>query len=651
RMAHEQAMDEVARAEQRYQQVVAEARRHWLDHADELTVDLPVLPSPVMHMPLEGDQPGVVGQATRCDGDNQIGCPDSPELGRTSPFTIGIWVKPAIQQPRMLVLHQSVAAEDSAFRGLQLTIDDGHPEFSMIHFWPGNAVRIESLDTIAVDQWTQLVVTHDGSGRADGLRLFINGRQAEVRVERDKLTRDIRHRSEWGDSNSGGVKLALGARFRDVGFRDGLVDELFVFDRPLSSLEVLRSFRDVVGMDEPLDWDSSLTIEHQLIVEDAGIRAAGEELLAARRHENEVVTGIRQIMVMEHDPQAPATHVLARGDYTAKGDVVTANVPQSLSDVPLQGDGRLALAQWMTDSRHPLTSRVMANRMWHLFFGRGIVVSLEDFGSQGTPPTHPELLDFLARYLVDHQWNLHELCRVIVLSNTYRQSSVANNADDYVSDPGNRWLARGPKHRLSAEQFRDSVLAASGLLVRQVGGPSVMPYQPAGLWEEAGTGKSYRQSSGDGLYRRSMYTFWKRTSPPPSMLTFDATSRETCTARRELTTTPLQALVILNDPQYVEAARVLSEQLVLRHGTELDDRWTELFRRLTGRPPTDRERDVVRGLYDEQLAYFEAAPERAREFLSVGERPIQAELNAIDVAATGVVVQTLFAYDETIMLR
>ncbi|MCA9033417.1 MAG: DUF1553 domain-containing protein, partial [Planctomycetaceae bacterium] len=198
---------------------------------------------------------------------------------------------------------------------------------------------------------------------------------------------------------------------------------------------------------------------------------------------------------------------------------------------------------------------------WHLFFLLFIVVTLEDLGSQGSPPSHPELLDHLARYLIDHQWDLHALCRQIVLSATYRQSSTAADASLLAHDPQNIWLARGPKHRLSAEQLRDTALAASGLLVPTVGGPSVMPYQPAGLWEESGTGKSYHQSTGDGLYRRSMYTFWRRTAPPPSMLTFDATSRESCTARRELTTTPLQALVFLNDPQYVEAARVLAESL------------------------------------------------------------------------------------------
>ncbi|MCB9949952.1 MAG: DUF1553 domain-containing protein [Planctomycetaceae bacterium] len=212
-------------------------------------------------------------------------------------------------------------------------------------------------------------------------------------------------------------------------------------------------------------------------------------------------------------------------------------------------------------------------------------------------------------------------------------------------------MSRGPKHRLSAEQLRDAALHASGLLVAKTGGPSVMPYQPAGLWEESGTGKTYHQSKGEGLYRRSLYTFWRRTAPPPSMLTFDATSRESCAARREVTTTPLQALVFLNDPQYVEASRVLAEKLLTTHVEEPSARWDELFRRLISRQPTDNERTVINELYEEQLAYFQTEGIHVDEFLQVGERPVGEGVDRADLAATAVVVQTVIAYDETVMLR
>ncbi|MCD0462655.1 DUF1553 domain-containing protein [Roseiconus lacunae] len=646
---HREAIEAIQAAETKYEKSVETARRRLSKASETLIQQLPEVRPPIATLPLEGDADGVVGKATRCDGDKEIVCKDAPEFGRTSPFSYSIWVRPATKKPRMLVMHQSVAAEDAAFRGLQLTIDNGHPQFSMIHFWPGNAIRVESKLAIETDQWTHLAVTHDGSSRADGLTLFVDGRAVEVEIQRDRLTRDIRHRSEWGDSKVGGVHLALGARFRDVGFRDGLVDDLKVFDLQLSAAEIAALYHSVNPDDEqviPIEQ----AIEHHLLVADEDVRQAQRALQQARDHENELVAKIRNIMVMKHYEQAPATHILDRGEYTAKADVVDAGVPEFLSHVPAEGSGRLALAKWMTAPENPLTSRVIANRLWHTFFGRGIVVTLEDFGAQGSPPSHPELLDHLARTLMDDQWNLQTLCRQMVLSATYRQSSIASK-EQFARDPQNIWLTRGPKHRLSAEQLRDAVLHASGLLVQKIGGPSVMPYQPAGLWKESGTGKSYQQSTGDGLYRRSLYTFWKRTAPPPSMLTFDATSRETCTARRELTTTPLQALVFLNDTQYVEASRVLAQRLIKSHPESFQARWDELFRRLIARQPTERERAIIDQLYEEQLEYFRSAPEEAERLLGVGATAVNESLDAADSAATAIVVQTIISYDETIMLR
>ncbi|MCA9184755.1 MAG: DUF1553 domain-containing protein [Planctomycetales bacterium] len=650
RERHMAAQAAVVAAEQAFSQRIAAAREYWTAHADELPdLGLPIR-EPVLQMSLDGDVDGVAGKATVCDGDNEIKCNGAPEFGRTSPLTWSIWVKPAVEQRRMLLLHQSVAAEDSAFRGLQLTIDAGRPEFSMIHFWPGNAVRIRARQTIPVKQWSHLAVTHDGSGKAAGLALYIDGQSAEVEVIRDELTLDVRHRKEWGDSSVGGVSMAIGARFRDVGFRDGVVDELNVYNAILSPIEVLALYKSL-RPNAAVDVTTQMAVEHQLLTGDESVAAARKTLQEARDAENELVTRVRAIMTMRHSDYAAPTHILHRGDYTAKRDEVRPGTPEFIEAVGADGEDRMALAKWITDPRNPLTARVIANRMWHLFFGRGIVVTLEDLGSQGSPPSHPELLDHLARYLIDHQWDLHALCRQIVLSATYRQSSTAADASLLAHDPQNIWLARGPKHRLSAEQLRDTALAASGLLVPTVGGPSVMPYQPAGLWEESGTGKSYHQSTGDGLYRRSMYTFWRRTAPPPSMLTFDATSRESCTARRELTTTPLQALVFLNDPQYVEAARVLAESLIMTHGSQLQGRWDELCRRLVCRKPTDEERRVLDEMYHEQLEYFASEVSQAEELLKVGNRPANDKIDRADLAATTIVAQTMFAFDETIMLR
>ena len=654
---HKAALAEVAAREVALQEAVASSTAHWQQHADQLIQTLPDPPSPDFHLPLEGDVPGVAGQATRCDGDEQIVVKDPPEFGRSDPLSFSLWVRPAVSQPRMLVLHQSAAAEDSAFRGLQLTLDDGHPEFSLIHFWPGDAVRVQTTQTIAVGEWTHLAVTHDGSGLASGLRIFVNGQAAEQTVERDQLTRDIKHRAEWGDSSVGTVELALGARFRDIGFRDGDVDDLQIFQRTLSMAEVAAIYSaarpDSAAQPdgETIELTDVMRVEHQLLHADDAVRSARDALVAARRNENEFVSGVRAIMTMKPAVVPQKTWVLNRGAYDSRADEVQQGIPEFLPAPLPETNDRLALARWMTDERHPLTSRVIVNRFWHVFFGRGIVASLEDFGSQGVPPSHPDLLDWLARSLMDDGWNLKNLCRRIVLSATYRQSSVPAEPEFFESDALNIRLARGPKHRLSAEQVRDAALFASELLVPKVGGPSVKPYQPAGLWEEAGTGKSYQQATGEGLYRRSLYTFWRRTSPPPSMITFDATSRETCTPRRELTTTPLQALVLMNDPQYVEAARALAELLLIRHPADTDGRWVEAFRRLVSRPPDDAEAKVIARLHKEQLDYFRQHPEDAGTFLHVGERPPNDALPVDDLAATTVVVEALFSYDESMMKR
>lgn len=651
REQHQAAKADVAEAESALEAATRNARQRWEGSANSLNLDLPTPRPPVFSMALEGEVPGVVGKATACDGDQEIVCEGAPQFGRVTPFSYSLWVRPAVKQARMIVLHQSRAAEDSGFRGLQLTLDDGHPEFSMIHFWPGNAVRIRAKTEIPLARWSHLAVTHDGSGRASGLRLFVDGNEMEVEVIRDKLTRDVLHRQEWGDMEVGRIKLALGARFRDIGFRDGQLDELKVYDTQLSSSEILALYHEVRPDDGDRKVQLEMAVEHQLLTAEPDLNEARKALQSARANENEIMTGVRQIMAMQHFDQAPQTFVLNRGDYASKAEPVTASTPQFTGQLQADGTDRLALAKWMTHPANPLTARVIANRMWHLFFGKGIVVTLEDFGSQGMPPSHPELLDYLSRGLIDHGWDLHWLCRQIVLSATYRQTSTVTDATTLKLDPQNTWLTRGPKHRLSAEQLRDAVLAASGLLVKKLGGPSVKPYQPAGLWREAGTGKSYDQSTGEGLYRRSLYTFWKRTAPPPSMITFDATSRETCTARRELTTTPLQALVFLNDPQYVEASRVLAERLIENHASDLDGRWNELFRRLISRLPSPKERELFDQLYRDQLQYFQEQIDRAGEFLQVGSTPLPDQVDRADLAATTVAVQTLIAYDESIMLR
>ncbi len=660
---HQDSLSKIEKLRSDLQQATDAARDRFVALSSDLNANAitpPSVPVADLEFPLEGDVEGVVGKAMQFNGDDAYVCEKALQYGRNTPVSFSMWIKPgpveagATIAPYQTVLHQSVAAEDSAFRGLQLVLRNGRPEFSLIHFWPGNAIRVTAPETLEREEWTHLTITYDGSSSASGVAMYVNGSAVDLEVARDQLTRDILHRAEWHDSSPNAAPLALGARFRDVGFRDGCLDQLQVFHRRLSSWEAAL----VASNNSEFKVTDEMKLDHFITNMDSEATAASKALLEAHQQENEIVSKVRQIMTMKTAVVPRSTHLLLRGAYETPGDLVQADTPSFLPKLKHANtensdaaQDRLALAKWMIDDQNPLVSRVTVNRFWHLFFGRGLVASLDDFGNQGQPPTHPELLDWLARRFMDQGWNTKQLCREIVLSSVYRQSSVPRDLSLLESDPDNKHLARGPRHRLSAEQVRDSVLLASDLLVRTIGGPSVMPYQPAGLWEEAGTNKKYNQAKGDGLYRRSLYTFWRRTAPPPSMLTFDATSRETCTAKRELTSTPLQALILLNDPQYIEAARFLAQNLIARHPTDRDQRWRESFRRLTSRLPNDQELEVLRKLYDEQLAYFAANSDAAKSFVEVGEKPVPKAIDLQDLAATGVVVEAIISFDETITKR
>ncbi|MFN0068301.1 MAG: DUF1553 domain-containing protein [Limisphaerales bacterium] len=641
---------------------------------------LPVLPAPVVSLSFESitnnvspnasstnaaelsDGPvlaaGRAGQAMRFSGDNAATVKHAAHFRRTDPFSFSLWVKPETQQPRAVVFHHSRAWTDSASRGYELVLDEGRPFFGLIHFWPGNALAVRAREPLATNAWSHLAVTYDGSSHASGLKLFVNGEPAEVETIRDSLTRDIIHRAEWGDGDAGNIHLTLAARFRDNGFKDGLIDEFQAFDAELTAAEISRLAATTPSL--PVgEGGLPSTIHHSPFTDfstylarvDEPHRAAAANLRALRGQENRLSQDVREIMVMrELDERRPA-HVLRRGAYDQPGDPVEPGVPEKLFAFPAGlPHNRLGLAEWLTDPRHPLTARVAVNHFWKLHFGRGLVPTVQDFGSQGRPPSHPELLDWLSRRFVDSGWDVKSLQRLIVTSATYRRASSAP-AELTARDPENELLARGPRHRLSAEQIRDGALAASGLLVPKIGGPSVKPYQPAGVWEDAGTGKSYSQDKGDALHRRSLYTFWRRTAPPPNMLTFDAPTREVCTAKREVTGTPLQALVLLNDTQFIEAARVLAERLLREHPDRVEDRLDAAFLALTGRRPEPREREILRRLLDEQRAAFAADPAAAEKYLAHGERPRDASLPVAELAATTVLASAVMNHDEFVMKR
>ncbi len=361
---------------------------------------------------------------------------------------------------------------------------------------------------------------------------------------------------------------------------------------------------------------------------------------------------IPSTLVMEERTEPRQAHVLERGQYTLKREAVSSRVPEWLgATLPEAPANRLGLAQWLVSPKHPLTARVTVNRYWQHFFGTGLVKTSEDFGIQGEQPSHPELLDWLAVEFIESGWNVKRFHKLLVMSATYRQSSRVT-PDKLGADPQNRLLARGPRFRLDAEVIRDQALALSGLMVDEIGGQSVRPYQPAGLWKPVGFGGSntsvFKQDTGAKLYRRSMYTFWKRTSPPPTMTAFDAPDRETCQVRRARTNTPLQALVLMNDVQFIEAARKFAERVMEDGGADVDQRVTFAFRSVLARQPTSNERAALEQLFSDHLAEFKQHPDAATQLLAAGESPRDETLEAAELAAWTMVAHLLLNLSETV---
>jgi hypothetical protein len=589
------------------------------------------------------DAPSLSGTALRFSGDNSVVHPGVRTFNRTDELSLALRLQPTERQDRAVILHQSRAWSDAGSRGFELTLDHGRVFFGVIHFWPGNAIAVRSRRPLPLNAWSSLVATYDGSSRAEGIRLYLDAVALDLEVVRDHLYKDITYDRAAGDNVNEPPRLTIGARFRDSGFKNGLIDDLRIFDTALTGAEV--SVLSGVRVPARAALDHFLVRHHQPYV------SALAGLKRLRVAENTLIARVPEIMVMEEMPQPRPAHRLDRGAYDAPREAVPRDTPASLPPFPAnQPRNRLGLARWLTGRNNPLAARVVVNRIWRMHFGRGIVATQEDFGSQGQLPTHPELLDYLADRFMAGGWDVKALHRLIVTSEAFQQSSSATAASA-ARDPDNLLLSRGTKRRLAAESIRDSALAASGLLNRTVGGPSVKPYQPAGLWEQAGTGKTYKQDTGGNLYRRSLYTFWRRTSPPPSMVTFDAMSREVCSAKREVTNTPLQSLVLLNDPQFVEAARRLAERALQQFPADGAARNRLAFRALTGRVPDPTEAGILARLFDEQRAVFLAHPGDAGKVIAVGESRADAAVAPVELAAMTAVVSAIMNFDEFVVTR
>lgn len=606
---------------------------------DNLVENAPVAKTNKANTLVEGRE----GKAIQLTGDDSVTIPKVGHFRRDDPFSISVWIKASEKHDRAVIVRRSRAWDDAASMGYELILDQGKLNAKLVHFWPGNAICVEAVEPLKLNEWQHVVLTYDGSSRAAGLKLFVQGNEANQKVIRDGLTRQIR---EW---KSGQTELAIGQRFRDRGFKNGLVDDFEVYNRQLSELEVQK-------LHKPSLYEQKMSVEHSklskadiqlleeyfLLAESTQHKDLRTKVHDARKKFNDLIDEIPEIMTMREMPGERVEHILERGAYDAKGEKVTAGTPSFLPAFPKdQPVNRLGLSNWLTASNHPLTSRVVVNRYWQMFFGSGLVSTPEDFGSQGQPPTHPELLDWLSRDFMNHNWNVHHLVKKIVLSSTYRQVSDVP-ADVRKKDPENVYLSRGTKIRLTAEMIRDNALAVSGLMVDKFGGPPVKPYEVNFSF------KPLKPDKGEGLYRRSLYTWWQRTSPAPVMMTLNASKREVCRVKRDVTASPLQAFVLMNGPQFVEASRVLAEKLIKKNSKDVPKSITESFRLLTGRTASERETKILLSLYEEQLDSFQKNSKQAAALLKTGNAPQDNSIPKAEHAAMTVLVNSIMNLDESV---
>ena len=588
---------------------------------------------------------GRTGKALALNGENGVTLNDLGVFSRTDPFTIGIWIRISSLPKRAVIFHRSMAALDAASRGYELVIENGFPTLGLHHMWPGNAIKVRSRTSIATNEWVHLAMTYDGSSRAAGLKLYTNGEGTELDVIRDNLWKDITY-------ERGSPQLTIGYRFRDNGFRDGMVDDFKMFDRELTSIEV-KHLHGNTALKEALKARSSENEElfdFYLANFNPVYQRHLQDLRELRAKQSKLINPIPEVMAMQEMEGPRPAFVLKRGAYDAPGDPVTMSTPSEIFAFDSKfRRNRLGLAHWLFAEENPLTARVAANRLWQMMFGRGLVATADNFGSQGELPSHPELLDWLANDFRKSGWDMKRFLKQVALSSAYRRSS--QGAPQAIQqDPENRLLGRGPLTRLTAEMIRDNALAASGLLVRKLGGEPVKPYQPEGLWEEK-SGAKYERDRGEGLYRRSLYTFWKRTSPPPAMIAFDAAERNVCIVTRQSTSTPLQALILLNDPQLAEASRFVAERAYKEGGSTLPSRLSYLFRLLTSRNPKSAELELLATMYGEQREIFARDEQETAKFLVVGDKANDPEIPPVELAALAMVANALLNFDETVIKR
>ncbi|MEM6320186.1 MAG: DUF1553 domain-containing protein [Bacteroidota bacterium] len=599
---------------------------------------------------------GHSGNGLLLDGDAWMECKEVGIFKRSDAFSIGLWVKMPAATEEGVIFHKNKGTTLHSYRGYHLYLKDKKLEWVMARTMPENAIVLTTLDELPKEKWVHLMVTYDGSSCAAGTSIFVNGVQAKTTTVKDNLTRDIvfNYLEDIIYPEPLEPSLKIGGRWRGVGIKGAVVDDILVYERALIDSEVsqiaqnptTKLLAETLPTDLSTEQQSTLA-QYYLTHYSTPYQKEKEQLAKVRQALVDSMETVQEVMVMQEMETPRKTFILGRGVYDNYEEEVTPNTVQSV--LPMPDDlpkNRLGLAQWIVHQDNPLTARVAVNRYWQHYFGRGLVKTAQDFGNQGELPTHPELLDWLAVTFVESGWNVKALQKLMVMSATYRQSSFTSKGLLAV-DKANKWLARGPNLRLTSEMLRDNALAASGLLNRQVGGESVYPYQPEGLW--AMNFDPYPQDTGEKLYRRSLYTMWRRTIPNPTLATFDQPDRNLCTVNRQKTNTPLQALVLLNDPTFVEAAKVIGENMTRIENDTASI--TQTYVRLTGKKPSGTELNLLLKMREEEYHILKVNPEKSKGWLAAGAYQIDPNLDKNRVVANAIVASLILNGDVAIMKR
>lgn len=590
------------------------------------------------------------------NGDSWLDLKPVGIYGRDESFSIGIWVNLPDSLKEGVIFHKNKGMRLHGYKGYHLYYRDGKLEVMLAHTWPDNAIEKIGTSTIPTNEWVQLTMTYDGSSKAEGAKLYINGNEERMIVKNDNLYKDILFHDYIDEIYPKPLEpgLKIGGRWRGFGIKDALVDDIMVYDRSLTALEVLQLVGNPIARDILAKAPQELKISDRALLREyywenvsKNYRITSADLQKTRAVLTDTLDAVKEVMVMKEMDTPRQAYVLLRGQYDNYGEAVAPGTPSTV--LPMDEKlpkNRLGLAQWFFDEDHPLTARVAVNRYWQHLFGRGIVRTSEDFGNQGELPSHPELLDWLAIWFMEHDWDVKALHKLMVMSATYQQDSYCS-PELRAKDPDNVLLARGPQMRLTSEMIRDNALAASDLLVPKIGGESVRPYQPKGLW--AMNSNTYVQGAGEDLYRRSLYSIWKRSVPLPTQATFDQPDRSECTVRRQKTNTPLQALVLLNDPTFVETSRKIGERIT--QANDSAKAIEEAFVKLTGRIPVEEEMNLLHALQQEEYEKFKADEKRAKGWSETGAYRVDPSLDSNLVAANAVVASVILNTDATITKR